>query len=199
LPFTEPRAAFGDGHACDLVFLRKFATDAEPEDKATFGQVVEGGGLLGDRPWMAQRQQVDAGAKRHAPADHGSLSQQQQWVEEGQRHGQMIANPKRVKPSLIYRLNKPHKLIDLRQPLAGLVVRLAMDGLDADLEIGIEGQWHRLVRLRLESERPTYIASSARTCWRRTSIGARVLLLFGLKCQKVQPLQAGAPWTAAPT
>ena len=93
---------------------------------------------------MAQWQQINPGAKRHAPADHGGLSQQQQWIKEGQGHGQMIADPKRVKPGLIYRLDKPHELIDLRQPLAGLVIRLAMDSLDADLEIGIEGQWHGL-------------------------------------------------------
>ncbi len=39
--------------------------------------------------------------------------------------------------------------------------------------------------------------SSARTFWRNTSIAT--LVPFMSICQKVQPLHAGAPWTAAPT
>ena len=128
----QPRAALVAWHPRDREFLGEFAADPDTEDQPPLAQMVEARDLLGDRPRMAQRQQVDVGPERQPPADHRRLRQLQQRVED--RHGerQMVADPQRIVAASIDQPDQLDQFVDRRQPRSGRRLGAAVDRLDAD-------------------------------------------------------------------
>ena len=142
---AEARAALADRHAAGLVLALELAADADPEDEATFAEVIEARHLLGHRNRVAQRQQVDGGAEGEPAADDGGLRQLQQRIEDRHREGDVVAAPERVVAAAIHKLDQSAHLLDAGQPRPGCRLRTAMDGHEADLELVVEHQVHRIL------------------------------------------------------
>ena len=134
MPSLRRGAALVDRHAAAFVLPRKLAADADAEDEAPAGQVIERGDLLGDGRWMTQRQQKDGGAEGQALADHGRLRDLRDGIEEGYCKGDVITAPERVEAQPIHLLDHLHQLIERRHPGAGRGLGAAQHGVDADLQ-----------------------------------------------------------------
>ena len=142
MPSLRRGAALVDRHAAALVLPWKLAADADAEDEAPAGQMIERGDLLGDGRWMAQRQQKDGGAEDQALADHGRLRDLRDGVEEGYCKGNVIAAPEGIEAQPIHMLDDLHQLIERRHPGAGRRLGAAQHGVDADLQRTFERKGH---------------------------------------------------------
>jgi hypothetical protein len=158
------RPALGDGHTAGLVFLGKFAAHADAEDESALGQMVEGRNLLGHRRGMAQRQEVNGRAELQAATDDRGLCKLEQRIEDGEREGDVVPDPKRIVAAAVDQLDQRAHLVDCRQPRAVGRFGAPMDGLHADAQTVVQGQAHPSIPpYRARLEQADSVSSAART------------------------------------
>ena len=124
--FAKAGPALIERHAAAFVFLRKLAADADAEDEAPAGKVIERRDLLGDGRGMPQRQQEDRSAEGQAFADHSCLGDLRDGIEEGYGEGDVIAAPEGVRSPADPHAGPPSassSSVGIHGPVAGSVRR----------------------------------------------------------------------------
>jgi hypothetical protein len=69
---------------------------------------------------------------------NSSLRELQQRIKDGDREGDVIADPQRVVAASVHQLHQRDQFVDPWQPRAGRGLGAAVDGLDADLQASVE-------------------------------------------------------------
>jgi hypothetical protein len=98
---VRPRAALARRDADGVEVGPALPADADPEDRAPAGDVVERGELLRDHARVAQRQQDDSGAERDLPRHRAERRERDDDVEDRVPVRDVVARPDRVEAELL--------------------------------------------------------------------------------------------------
>ncbi len=186
--FVGARATFADRYARGFEFRWKLTPDTDAEAQPSAGKMIDRRSNFRGRRRMTQRQEVHAGAERHAFGHGGDVRKQRQGFENRHMERNMVADPDRIEAGTLEAARKAAHLAWL----LGRQHRAHFDIFSQDQRISHAWRPSKELSLRIPQQRGDAPCRSTRSAGGE-SFPAHPAVARGWPCRSTRP----RPWQRA--